>query len=149
MSTSWQTGQARQHFHNQSTDQIRTLSSVQPIGWTIERLEMATGVNRKQVLASINSEPSLQQGAWVVKHPLSLSSAYMTVCSREPQYTTVHAQNKSTVDFIFFTRNSAQGQCLKPMRVLEAAPHHPKCLPSPDIPSDHIFLLAEFWIGPH
>lgn len=148
MSTNLQSGRVEQQVQNQSNDQSRILSSVQPLGWTLERLEMATGVSREEVLMSINSGSLQQQGAWVVRHPVCLLSAYMTVCGREPQYTTVHAQSKTTVDFIFYSSNCAQGKCLKPIRVLEVPAHHPRCLPSPDFPSDHIFLLADFWIGP-
>lgn len=134
--------------HEESACPVPSLeATVQPClrkkGWTVEQLEIATGKKRKDVLEYLDQGQVAEESLWTIEHPLHLSSAYRYVCGEEPCYTTVHTKAKSTVDFVFFTDKPTDGVVLEATGVLQVPSHPPKCLPSREFPSDHVFLLVE------
>uniref|UniRef100_A0A7S0CTS6 Endonuclease/exonuclease/phosphatase domain-containing protein n=2 Tax=Amorphochlora amoebiformis TaxID=1561963 RepID=A0A7S0CTS6_9EUKA len=74
-------------------------------------------------------------------HTLPLESAYAAI--GEPKYTNYTGHYIGTLDYIWYSNGT-----LRPVAILEIddEKHLKKqtALPSPQYPSDHIFLLAEF-----
>ncbi|KAK9842562.1 hypothetical protein WJX81_006229 [Elliptochloris bilobata] len=108
----------------------------------------------------------LPEADWVVRHGLPVRSAYTQVLGAEPLFTSCHGRFTGTVDYIWYTPKSAAGPADAAEPSPDPGPDAPAftlraarvllppdfaslyCgLPSPEWPSDHISLLAEFEVA--
>jgi hypothetical protein len=139
-------------------------SSKPPKPWTREELLTAIGPaeDSSQSADPLRGGPAATTTTTTVRHPLHLSSAYLSVQGRELVYSFLCDRSLGTVDYIFFTPEApgseaeAAGQehgeqpvrqvTLHPVAVLRPPPLRTlRCsLPDGRWPSDHISLVADF-----
>ena len=79
-----------------------------------------------------------------IAHRLPLVSSYASVLGVEPDFTNLTQQFRGTLDYIWYDSSAIRCAAVAPVPPLEQLTRAGPALPSPQYPSDHVALIADF-----
>jgi len=88
----------------------------------------------------VNVLPDARQ----IAHRLPLVSSYASVLGVEPDFTNLTQQFRGTLDYIWYDSSAIRCAAVAPVPPLEQLTRAGPALPSPQYPSDHVALIADF-----
>jgi len=71
-------------------------------------------------------------------------SSYASVLGVEPDFTNLTQQFRGTLDYIWYDSSAIRCAAVAPVPPLEQLTRAGPALPSPQYPSDHVALIADF-----
>jgi CCR4-NOT transcription complex subunit 6 len=79
-----------------------------------------------------------------INHNFKLDSSYAAILNHEPPFTNYTAKFQGVLDYLWYTTDS-----ISVVRIVEPLDEkyvQQTCLPNPHFPSDHIFLVSDFFL---